>query len=120
VRRTDQARRTRARRDVAESAAADGQLLAHEVAASRSKTTFTRVHARALGDRVTHEAEKLHDAAASRDTAGPKRDAVELAQAIGDDLAKLQLAPQDGALARRIEDRLGGATRRADALADAL
>ena len=45
-----------------ESAAAEGALLAEDVAADRTKATFARVHARDLGETVDHEAEKLHDA----------------------------------------------------------
>ena len=102
------------------SAAADGQLLAHEVAADRAKDTFVRVHSRTLGDTVTHEAEKLHDAAAAPDTAEPKRAAVDLAQSIAAALGDLQVAPGDHAVAVDVEERLHDATRRAAALAAAL
>jgi ATP phosphoribosyltransferase regulatory subunit HisZ len=103
-----------------ESAAADGQLLAHEVAADRSKDTFTRVHARGLAERVTHEAEKLQDAAGSSDTAAHKRKAVKLAQSIVGALGDLQVAPGDRAVARDVEHRLHHATLTAKALETAL
>ena len=49
-----------------ESSAAEGALLADDVARDRTKATFVRVHARDLSDVVTHEAEKLNDAQADR------------------------------------------------------
>jgi len=96
-----------------ESTAAEGSLLAKDVAEDRSKATFVRVHARDLADVVQHEAEKLNDAEADRaDVAAAKTDAVDLADRIDSALGKIQTAPgseSDGrtaqeALARLSED----------------
>ena len=48
--------------DTLSSSAAEGELLAGDVAEDRTKATFARVHARDLGNVVDHEAEKLADA----------------------------------------------------------
>jgi len=96
-----------------ESAAAEGSLLAKNVADDRTKATFARVHARELGDVVQHEAEKLADAQADQpDVAAAKTKAVDLADRIGTTLGQIQTAPgseSDGrtaeeALTRLIED----------------
>jgi hypothetical protein len=104
-----------------ESTAAEGSLLAKDVARDRTKATFARVHSRDLADVVQHEAEKLHDARANRaDVAAAKTEAVDLAGRIGTALTQIQTAPDspsDGhsaavALSRLSED----AKRLADGL----
>jgi hypothetical protein len=102
------------------SMAAEGQLLAEQAAARRSKTTFTRVHARELGDQAAHEAEKLEDAASAPATASEKAQAVALAQAIGSALSDLQVAPTDRAGARTAARQLTRAASRASRLAGEL
>ena len=93
-----------------ESTAAEGSLLAEDVAHDRTKATFVRVHARDLGDVVVHEAEKLNDAEASdADVASAKTDAIDLADRIGQAIGQLQVAPgseADGAKAADALDRL--------------
>ena len=77
-----------------DSTAAEGALLANDVARDRTKATFARVHARNLGDVVQHEAEKLSDAEADQaNVAAAKTDAVDLADRIGSALGQLQPAP---------------------------
>src|SRR3954452_16542309 len=79
-----------------ESTAAEGWMLAGDVADDRTKATFARVHARDLGDVVQHEAEKLNDASADRaDVGAAKRKAIDLADKIGTALGQIQTAPQD-------------------------
>src|SRR3954468_9152550 len=62
-----------------ESAAAEGALLAGDVARDRTKASFARAHARELGETVEHEAEKLSDADADGVVAARKARAVALA-----------------------------------------
>jgi hypothetical protein len=102
------------------SSAAEGQLLAHEAAEDRAKSTFTRVHARDLADTVTHEAEKLSDASAGSETRPSKESAVELANTIAGALGDLQVAPGDAAVARTTERRLADAAQRAARLGGSL
>jgi hypothetical protein len=103
-----------------QSTAADGRLLAQQVVAGRSRDPFTRVHARMLGERATHEAEKLGDATATGPLAARKRQATQLAQDIAGALSDLQVAPGDGAVARHTEAQLRHATTNAGDLADRL
>src|SRR5215212_4340732 len=44
------------------STAAEGSVLADQIAAQRTKRTFARVQARELGDAADHSAERLTDA----------------------------------------------------------
>ena len=104
-----------------ESTAAEGALLAQDVARDRSKATFVRAHARDLGDVVQHEAEKLSDAEADEaDVASAKTDAVDLADRIGTALGQIQTAPgseTDGRTAAAALNRLSGDAKK---LADGL
>src|SRR5215212_7176577 len=87
-----------------ESTAAEGALLAKDVAGDRTKATFARVHARDLSDVVDHEAEKLNDAQADEaNVAAAKTDAVDLADRIGTQLGQIQVAPDDEPGARKAE-----------------
>ena len=103
-----------------QSTAADGRLLAHQVAAGRTRDPFTRAHARMLGERATHEAEKLGDATATGRIAAAKRQATQLSQDIAGALSDLQVAPADDAVARHAEVRLRRAAANAGALGDRL
>jgi leucyl aminopeptidase (aminopeptidase T) len=100
------------------SAAAEGALLADGAARDRTKATFTRAHARELGETVEHEAEKLSDATAHGAVAGDKADAVELADRISQQLSQLQTAPDDRAGARRAQAALRALADAATRLAD--
>jgi outer membrane murein-binding lipoprotein Lpp len=104
-----------------ESTAAEGQLLADDVAADRTKATFARVHARDLGDVVDHEAEKLNDAEADRsDVAAAKTKAVDLADRIGTALGQIQVAPGSETDGRKAAEALGRLSEDAKTLADGL
>jgi hypothetical protein len=103
-----------------ESSAAEGGLLADDVARDRTKATFVRVHARELGDTVDHEAEKLHDADASGDVAVSKARAVELAGQVSQALGDLQVAPDSEVTGLSTADKLAKLAQRAGRLADAL
>jgi hypothetical protein len=103
-----------------ESAAAEGALLAKDVAGDRTKATFARAHARDLGETVDHEAEKLSDASASGLVADRKSAAVNLADRISQSLGQIQISPaseQEGRTAEASLTRLGD---RAGKLAEGL
>jgi hypothetical protein len=104
-----------------ESTAAEGSLLAKDVAEDRSKATFVRVHSRDLADVVQHEAEKLNDAEADRaDVAAAKRDAIDLADRIGTALGQIQTAPGSETDGRSAEQALARLSQEAKKLADGL
>ena len=104
-----------------ESSAAEGALLAGDVARDRTKATFARVHARDLGDVVDHEAEKLHDAEADRaDVAAAKTKAVDLADRIGTAVGQIQVAPGSESDGRKAAEALGRLSEDAKTLADGL
>jgi hypothetical protein len=104
-----------------ESTAAEGALLAKDVADDRTKATFARAHARDLSDVVDHEAEKLNDAEADQaDVAAAKSDAVDLADRIGTALGQIQIAPGDEAGGRKAEQALNRLSEDAGKLADGL
>jgi len=105
-----------------ESTAAEGALLADEVARDRTKATFARVHARELGETADHEAEKLSDAQAEADggVAPTKVKAVELADQISAALGRIQIAPHSETEGRSAEQTLNRLSKRAGQLADGL
>lgn len=104
-----------------ESTAAEGALLAQDVARDRSKATFVRSHARDLGDVVQHEAEKLNDAEADHaDVAAAKTDAIDLADRIGTALGQIQTAPGSETDGRTAAEALGRLSDDAKRLADRL
>jgi hypothetical protein len=103
-----------------ESAAAEGALLAGDVAQDRTKATFARAHSRDLGETVEHEAEKLSDASAEGMVATRKAAAVTLAGRISQAIGQVQTSPgseQTGAKAERTLTRLSD---RAGKLAEGL
>jgi hypothetical protein len=89
-----------------ESLAAEGQLLAGEVARDRTKATFARVRARELAEDADHEAEKMADATPSDGLADVRDDAVEQAQALADAFGTLQVFPGAEDRAAQVEQML--------------
>jgi hypothetical protein len=100
-----------------QSVAADGELLAHDVARDRTRATFVRVHARELAEEAQHQAEKLSDAEPGPGIGAEKASAVKLAQDISDALGELVTAPGDEAGGRSAEERLRGLAGDAERLA---
>jgi hypothetical protein len=103
-----------------QSDAAEGALLARGVAQNRTRSTFVRVHARALSEDADHEAEKLHDADARPELLRQKTDAVRLATDVSDALGKLIIEPGDEAAGRKAEHDLNALAQQAKTLADHL
>ena len=103
-----------------ESAAAEGAMLAHDVAGDRTKATFARAHSRDLSESVDHEAEKLSDADAEGSVATAKRRAVVLAGEISTTLGTLQIEPRNEAVGRAAERMLTRQAASARQLADGL
>jgi len=91
-----------------ESMAAEGELLAGEVARDRTKATFVRVRARELAEDADHEAEKMADATPSDGVAEARDEAVAQAEALAEAFGTLQVFPGDerrGAEVRRALER---------------
>jgi len=105
-----------------ESTAAEGQLLAGDVAGDRTKATFVRVPSRDLGDVVVHEAEKLNDAEAEAEggVAPTKARAIELADRISAALGRIQIAPDSETEGRTAEETLSRLSEQAAQLAEGL
>jgi hypothetical protein len=104
-----------------ESTAAEGAMLAGDVADDRTKATFARAHARDMSDVVVHEAEKLNDAEADQsDVAAAKTHAVDLADKIDTALGQIQVAPDDAPGARKSETQLDSLSKQAGDLASGL
>lgn len=91
-----------------ESAAAEGAMLARQVADDRTKTTFARVRSRELSEDVDHEAEKMADATPAPGQAGRRDRAVALADRIAAALGTVQVHPEDERLAAEAEADLEG------------
>src|SRR3954468_9338494 len=66
------------------SIAAEGALLADDVARDRTKATFVRVHGSELSDEAGHEAEKLEDADSPPKLGHAVRKAIQIAEAESD------------------------------------
>ena len=77
------------------SIAAEGELLAVQVARDRTKATFARVQASTLAGQAEHEAEKLSDAQPAPDLGQEKARAAGLAGTLSDTLGELQVRPGD-------------------------
>ena len=84
--------------------AAQGGLIANGVARDATKSTYTRVMAKTLGDEAEHEAEKLADAEPSPKVIEERNAAVQIAGELADLFSELQTFPGDehhGALVQR-------------------
>jgi outer membrane murein-binding lipoprotein Lpp len=103
-----------------ESSAAEGALLADEVARDHTKATFARAHARELGETVDHEAEKLNDAEAEAGVAPTKVKAIELADRISAALGHIQISPDSETEGRTAQETLGRLSEQAGQLAEGL
>jgi hypothetical protein len=88
------------------SIAAEGSLLAGDVARDRTKVTFVRVHGEELSAQAEHEAEKLNDAPVDPRLKARIQVAIKLAGNIGSAIDDLRVSPQDVQQARQSELKL--------------
>ena len=77
------------------SIAAEGALMAQDLADDRTKTTFVRTHGEELSSQAEHEAEKLNDTPLDRGLGAIRAKAIGLASAIGNAIDGLRTAPHD-------------------------
>jgi hypothetical protein len=89
------------------SIAAEGALMADDLARQRTTTTFVRVHGGELSEQALHEAEKLNDDSIPPDLQLRAQAAIKLASEIGGAIDELRTSPQD-----RGQDRRDGAKLR--------
>jgi hypothetical protein len=75
------------------SIAAEGALLADDVAKDRTKVTFVRAHGAELSDAAGHEAEKLNDSERSESLNEAVQEAIQIAEAESDAIDQLRVAP---------------------------
>jgi hypothetical protein len=83
------------------SIAAEGALMADDLARNRTTTTFVRVHGDELSAQAQHEAEKLNDDSIPNDLKARAQDAIKLASEIGGAIDELRTSPQDRGQDRR-------------------
>lgn len=103
--------------DTLTAIAAEGRLLARDVARDRTRSTFVRVHARTLSASATHEAEKVADATAAAGSRAAAARTVRLAERLGDALGELSTHPGDEARGARVGRELVGLQRELERLA---
>lgn len=75
------------------SIAAEGALMADDVARDRTKATFVRVHGAELSDAASQEAEKLNDSRRPAKLDHAVRRAIQIAEAESDAIDQLRTAP---------------------------
>jgi hypothetical protein len=90
------------------SIAAEGSIIARQVADDRTKTTFARVRARELIEDVDHESEKLADATPGEGQTGRRDRALDLAEKVGEALSLIEIYPEDEDRAAQSESDLEG------------
>jgi len=100
--------------------AAQGQLIANGVARDATKSTYTRVMAKTMGDEAEHEAEKLADAEPEEAVAPERHAAVLVAEEIADLYGQLQVFPGDERHGAAVEKHMEEAKAKADAIAERL
>lgn len=81
------------------SVAAEGALMAEDVADARAWPSYVRAHARELADRADEQAEQLADVPVAGDRAATRSQAVRLAVLVSVGLRQLQIMPTDVRLA---------------------
>jgi hypothetical protein len=102
------------------SIAAEGALMADDLARDRTKTTFVRVHGEELSSQAQHEAEKLNDDPVDPDLHGRVKRAIKLASDIGSAIDELRTSPQDRSQAGQDAIKLRHLADEARKLADSI
>lgn len=92
--------------DAAKSAAAEGALLADEVARDRTTEPFARIHSGELAGQAKAAAESLTKAQAPAALEAERKEAAAAARSTFAALDRLHRAPDDQAVARRVETEL--------------
>jgi hypothetical protein len=98
------------------SLAAQGGLVANGVARDATKTTYTRVMAKTLGEAAEHEAEKLADATPAAGFDDERNAAVEVAGEISALFSELQTFPGDEHHGVLVQRHMREAKEQADAI----
>jgi hypothetical protein len=106
--------------DTLSSSAAEGALIARDLARNRTKNTFVRARMRELGETVDHEAEKLSDATPQEAISGQKAEAVKLAEDISNALGEVQVSIDNRDLATQAAADLDDLSSRAEDLSKSL
>lgn len=102
------------------SIAAEGSLMAEDLARGRSKTTYLRVHGEELSSQAEHEAEKLSDAPVAPDLHDPIQQAIQLSSDIGGAIDDMRVSPGDRGQARKAQRDLHRWADAATKLADSI
>jgi hypothetical protein len=106
--------------DTLSSSAAEGALIARDLARNRTKNTFVRARMRELGETVDHEAEKLSDATPQEAISGEKTEAVKLAEDISNALGEVQVSVDNRDRATQAAAELDDLSSRAEDLSKSL
>jgi hypothetical protein len=100
--------------------AAQGELIADGVARDATKSTYTRVMAKTLGDEAEHEAEKLAEAEPSPAVMRERNAAVQIAGELADLFSELQTFPADEHHGALVQRHMVEAKEQADAVVERL
>jgi hypothetical protein len=92
--------------DTAKSAAAEGALLASDVARERTTEPFAQIHSEKLAEQAKSAANSLTSAKAPASLEQERRQAAAAARSTAAALEELHESPDDRAVARRVERRL--------------
>jgi hypothetical protein len=103
--------------ETVQSTAAEGALLAGDVARDRSTAPFARIHSGELADQAKSAATALESATAPRTLDVDRKRAAVTALSVQRALERLADSPTDRAVARRVERELGRDARTAARLA---
>jgi hypothetical protein len=92
--------------DAVHSAAAEGELVATDVARDRTTGPFARIHSGDLAEQAKAVAKKLRDAEASPGLERERRQVLTRAERVERALEQLHASPTDRDLARRVQAEL--------------
>ena len=102
------------------SIAAEGSVLANEIAGQNTKRTFARVQARELANAAQHAAERLTDAHPAEGLVASTERAISLAEDVSSVVGELETAPDDAGAASASAARLRALAAKTDGLAASL
>jgi uncharacterized lipoprotein YmbA len=88
------------------SAAAEGELLASDVARDRTTEPFTRIHSDDLAEQAKAVVKRLRESEAAPGLEGERRQILTRAERVERALEQLHAAPTDQDLARRLQAEL--------------